>query len=217
MTGAEVKKNVVAIFDFDGTIADSLAVYLKLCNQYLKKSGRNTINTESFRALGVLNIAKAQKIPKWQLLFIILIGRRYVARNIHEIHPFPGIKAQIENLSKKHQLGIVTSNSRSNVKEFLHQNDMSQYFWFVESKANYFGKAKKLSQVVKKYNIKNTKCVYVGDETRDMLAAKQIGIGAVAVAWGFENSTILTNSQPDITITKVSHLSQKLSRFFTKN
>ncbi len=208
---------MVILFDFDGTIADSLTVYLAFYNQYLTKRGQETISKESFRSLGVLTLAKRHHIPKWQLFWMVLIGRQYAARHIHEVHPFPDIREQLEKLSKKHTLGIVTSNSKRNVVSFLQKNNMTPYFSFVESKISYFGKAQKLSQVIKKYNIKIEECVYVGDETRDMVAAKKVGIGAICVLWGFENDELLFKCQPDITITKVTYLSQKLSGFFLKN
>lgn len=175
------------------------------------------MNKEVFRSLGVLTIAKQQKIPRWQLVFIVLIGRRYVSRHLEELTPFPGIKDQLVKLSQEHTLGIVTSNSKKNAITFLDSHDMLSLFSLVESKVNYFGKAQKLSQVIDKHHIQKNECVYVGDETRDIQAAKTIGIGAVAVTWGFENKNILSESQPHITVTKVSSLYQNLSHFFSQN
>ena len=37
---------------------------------------------------------------------------------------------------------------------------------------------------------------YIGDETRDIDAAKQCGISAVAVTWGFNSEAIIAKHNP---------------------
>ncbi len=205
------------IFDFDGTLCDSVQPYFKLYNAFLLKNGREPISIENFRSEGLLELAKRHKISHWQIFWIVLIVRRYNARHSDEFLPITGIENEIKKLAKSFTLGIVTSNSKRNVVKFLKKHNLETYFMFVESKISYFGKAKKLESVIKTYKLQKDDCIYVGDESRDILAAKLAGIHSAAVNWGFESQSLISQSQPDITITKSEKLSKSLSVFFSKN
>lgn len=200
------------LFDFDGTICDSLDFYLDSYNSFLTKHNRHTLTRAQFRELGVLGVAKREHISYLQLFWYILLARRMIRRHIRELKPFGGIASAIDNLSKKHKLGIVTSNSRQNVEIFLEEHKMREYFQFIESQVGYRGKAKKISQTLARNSISPNNCCYIGDETRDVLAAKEVGIQSVAVGWGFENQKKLRKSQPSLFITKVNDLYKSVSR-----
>ena len=52
-------------------------------------------------------------------------------------------------------------------------------------------------KLLKKYKTDKSQTFYIGDETRDIDAAKKNGIYAVAVTWGFNSEKILLQHQPD--------------------
>jgi phosphoglycolate phosphatase-like HAD superfamily hydrolase len=88
-------------------------------------------------------------------------------------------------------LGIITSNSEKNVKNFLEINEIFDIFDFIHSGRNLFGKDKVIKQLFKKKKIAKNSIIYVGDETRDIEMAKKIGIPIIAVSWGFNAKEIL--------------------------
>lgn len=53
-----------------------------------------------------------------------------------------------------------------------------------------------LNRVLKQHNIDSAQAIYVGDETRDVEAAKRVAIATVSVTWGFNTRDILETYQP---------------------
>lgn len=93
-------------------------------------------------------------------------------------------------------LGIVTSNSVENVKSWLKLNKMDHFFQFVYSASNLFGKDKVIKKILKNYQINKEQVCFVGDETRDIEAAKKSAITSIAVTWGFNSEDVLLKSEP---------------------
>lgn len=48
-----------------------------------------------------------------------------------------------------------------------------------------------------KYNINPLEVIYVGDEDRDIIAAKKTKIKTIAVTWGFNTNEKLSRENPD--------------------
>jgi phosphoglycolate phosphatase-like HAD superfamily hydrolase len=103
--------------------------------------------------------------------------------------------------------GILTSNSQENVTQFLIANQLEQ-FDVIYSGASLFGKSKVIRSALKKQNLKTTDVLYVGDETRDIDAARSAGVRIVSVSWGFNNREILSAQMPDYLIDDPNQLSK---------
>jgi phosphoglycolate phosphatase-like HAD superfamily hydrolase len=41
---------------------------------------------------------------------------------------------------------------------------------------------------------------YIGDEDRDIIAAKRLGVGVIAVSWGYNYKELLIKEKPDYLI-----------------
>jgi phosphoglycolate phosphatase len=91
---------------------------------------------------------------------------------------------------------IVTSNSESNVRSVLGPQTAQHVHQFACG-ASLFGKARKFKQAIKASGIPAAQTVCVGDETRDIDAAKEIGVACVAVLWGYATPEVLRAHAPD--------------------
>lgn len=184
---------MLIIFDFDGTICDSLDAYLKVANEEL---GTNFTKAQ-IRAKGTKQLAKEFGLSKIKMVRYILRARRKIKVLIPKLHTFKGLPQVLDKLRKNNELAIVTSNSKDNVKIFLEKEGMLDYFSEIDDSISYFGKDKKIRKVIKKLKYDADECVYIGDETRDIEAAKKAGIKSVAVTWGDENKSLLAKSRPE--------------------
>lgn len=63
-----------------------------------------------------------------------------------------------------------------------------------------------LKKIIKELKINPGEVAYIGDEARDIEAAKKAGILAVAVTWGFEGEIPLRNEDPDYLLHKPKEL-----------
>lgn len=185
------------IFDFDGTIADSfdyVADFLagEVGIEQLTIEQRNQLRHKSMTAM-----TRYLNYPKWKLPSLYFRGRKAMSSEIITIQPYSGIPDVIRKLhSEGHELFIVTSNSLNNVHEFLHQHNLHIYFLKVVASVSIFGKAGALRKLLKEQNLPIEDSLYIGDELRDIQAAKSIKLGVVAVTWGFAQIKELQAAKP---------------------
>lgn len=190
--------NKTVIFDFDGTIADSFEVVLAI---FCKLTGRQELpkaaEIEHLRQMPILKVAAALKIPRWRVPFLLMRGRKEMERHILEVAPFPGIATSLSALRENGcRLYIVSSNSTRNVERFLAQHQLAGYFDDVYGGVSIFGKAKVLRHIMHRHKLQTQQCIYVGDEARDILAARKAGVKCIAAVWGFSAAAPLAAQQP---------------------
>ena len=200
----------VIIFDFDGTIADSFDAVFNISNRLAAQFGYPPTSIEEANELKNLSsreILKRSKVPLFKLPFLIRRLRSELNREIAGLEPIPGIKDALLELKRQgHHLGIVTSNSRQNVIAFLEAQNMRGLFDFVDSGLTLFGKGRIIQQILRQKQIDPATAIYVGDETRDVEAARKIGIKVIAVCWGFNSCQVLTAQKPDFIVHQPAEL-----------
>jgi phosphoglycolate phosphatase len=79
---------------------------------------------------------------------------------------------------------------------WLENNGCRDIFDSIYSASTIFGKAKVLKSMMKTNKIDKDLCVYIGDETRDIQAAKEVGLESIAVSWGYNTLDILSTYEP---------------------
>lgn len=199
---------MVLVFDFDGTIADSLPFYLELGLQYAAQHHLTPLTVDQARLVGLRGLISHYQISKIELTKILLWGIKEINHKIKDFPLFPEMASTLKSLSLSHSLGIVSSNSKTNITQFLQSHQLSPYFSFIDCSPDLFGKHLKLRKLLKKL-----KCIdyYIGDETRDIEAARKAGIKSVAVSWGFEHKDLLQTARPDFLINSPKGLLQLVS------
>jgi len=203
----------VIIFDFDGTVADSLPVVLDIYKELLP--GKKEITHEEIHRLRRMPLQKITAelgVPMWKLPFLLRKGRRLMRVRIHTVEIFPGIAEAVQQLhASGNTLYMISSNSTENVQMFLREKQLLQYFMEARGYPGIHKKAKALKKLSKRHNFNLSETYYVGDEVRDMTAAKQAGMRTVAVTWGFNDRQLLQGTEPDILVEKPKDLIKKLA------
>jgi hypothetical protein len=74
-----------------------------------------------------------------------------------------------------------------------------------------FGKARKLKGICRELGVPVAQAVYVGDELRDLHAARQAGMRCYTVAWGFTDPAALRAAGPDAVPATTTELGALLS------
>jgi HAD superfamily hydrolase (TIGR01549 family) len=199
----------VIIFDFDGTLADTIDILLSITNRLSAEFGFKSATKEELAQLSNLNSWQILQYSGISIFKFPLLIRRLKAElhsEILHIQLFPGIKEVLLELKKRgFQLGIITSNSRENVLAALTKNGLPDTFTFIYSGST-FGKHKVINKWLRIENINPEKVVYVGDEVRDIDAAKKTGIKVIAVGWGFNSPQALAAQNPNFLIERPQEL-----------
>jgi phosphoglycolate phosphatase-like HAD superfamily hydrolase len=73
-----------------------------------------------------------------------------------------------------------------------------------------------LRKILKQNKLKPADVIYVGDEMRDIEAAKSVGIEVVAVTWGFNDESRLENEAPTVLVRNRPELAKVLISWESK-
>ena len=205
----------VLVFDFDGTIADTLGETLKIFNEIAPDYGIRQVEESevpALRHLSLKEILKELDIPKRRVPAIIARGTGMMRANIDRLQLIGGIAPALESLRPHAQcFGILTSNSAANVDIFLKKHGIRDLFEFVSSTSKLTGKARHLRAIRKTFSIESDEMLYIGDELRDMKAAQKAKIPHAAVTWGFNSFESLKASKPTHLFNKTEDFSQLTS------
>jgi len=191
---------IAVVFDFDGTMVDTYDTVIDAYNRLApffrisKLENRDVLRDYSFSEfVKEYNIASYKVFPLI-LALRFLINRRKKKGNFTVL---PDVKEILFKLKDKgYSLGIVSTNSFSFIKTVLERERIYQLFSFIKTSPFLSQKWK----VLKKLKQYFKKVYYVGDEGRDVVAARKAGVISVAVTWGFNTERNLLRYSPDFIV-----------------
>jgi phosphoglycolate phosphatase len=207
-------KYKLAIFDFDGTLADTLPWFFSAVNRMADIHGFKRIkagDVETLRGYSARQVVKHLGIPAWKLPRIGIDMRRLMAEDIGSIRPFDGIGAMLQGLSDKGvALAIVTSNAYDNVRHVLGA-ECAALISYYECGTSLFGKRGRLRSILKNSDVRPGEAIFIGDELRDLDAARAQGIPFGAVAWGYTHVEVLEAHAPVAVFAAVAEVVEKVA------
>ncbi len=190
----------LVIFDFDGTLADSLTWFRSAMGDVADKHNLGPMceeRAEKLRSLTPKEIMSELNIPAWKLPFIAADVRAMAAENIDQIKLYDGIPEALKCLHADGvKLAVVSSNGETAVREVLGE-DLTGMIEQFACGAALFGKASVFRKVMKKAGVTPERTLSIGDEVRDIEAAREAGCDCGAVSWGFATPKVLEAQLPD--------------------
>ena len=202
------------IFDFDGTLADTFPWLISIVNEIALKHNYEPVKQEQleeFRKVGTHKLIKKYKIPLWK---IPVLGKEFKNRmeeDIHRIALFDGIASTLNELANRgFNLALVSSNKEINVREVLGSR-ISALFSYFECDVPTFRKHTTFNKLLKASKTSAERTLCIGDEIRDLEAARKSRIDFGAVAWGYSDVTALQALSPAVVFENVNEIIQKLN------
>ena len=187
----------LVMLDFDGVVADSLDGWCAATVGALNDHGFPHLASREW----VLELVEdnwfaglVQADVPWNV--IEDIDDRFAAiAAAAEIRPYPEMPAVIAHLAERHDVVIVTSNRTDIVEQLLAA-------WGISRVDDVLGGDKEPSKVRKIRSVASGECerksaVFVGDTVGDILEAREAGVGAIAVTWGWHTEEQLAAVSPD--------------------
>ncbi len=203
------------IFDFDGTIADTLGETRLIFNKIAPDYGIREVaahELDHLRHLSLKELLDHLDIPKRRVPALIARGTMMMRSNITQLKLIEGMPEVLVELRRHvRSFGILTSNSTSNVDLFLRTHGLREQFDFISSTSKLTGKSKHLRAIRKTFSLREDEMLYIGDELRDVKASQKAGIPIAAVSWGFNSPEALAAAEPDYLFHKPSEFLSLLS------
>jgi phosphoglycolate phosphatase-like HAD superfamily hydrolase len=189
------------IFDFDGTIADTLGETRRIFNLIAPDYGIRQVEEyeiDSLRHLSLKDLLNHLNIPKRRVPALISRGTGMMRGSIEQLRLIEGIGEVLTEMRRNvDSFGILTSNATANVDLFLRNHGLRDQFDFISSTSKLTGKAKHLKAIRKTFSLRAEEMLYIGDELRDVKASQKAGIPIAAVTWGFNSRESLAAEKPD--------------------
>ena len=204
----------LAIFDFDGTLADSYAWFMAAMDRAAERYGFRKLepaDAERLRGADAREVIRHVGMPMWKMPAVTAFMRREMARDAGEIALFGGVGEMLEGLAARRvEVAIVTSNSEPNVRRVLGPR-LAALVGHYGCGASIFGKRPKLRQVLAAARVRPEEALCIGDELRDLRAAHAEGIPFGAVAWGFTTLESLAAHAPRELFTRMEEIVERVA------
>ncbi|MCM3789499.1 HAD hydrolase-like protein [Domibacillus sp. 8LH] len=183
------------IFDFDGTLSDSIQIFIKAYNDFAEKEGYNQVSIEELDDLKKMSIPERCRhlnFPMRSIPFAAPKLYRFIRESKASLPLFPGIKQMLDELSSRGiHIAIISSNASDIINHCLKSNGI-HYIHDIFSSKYIFSKDKMIKKLLKQYNYSREEVFYVGDEQRDIDACMKSGLRAVWASWGYDHESLIS-------------------------
>lgn len=194
-------KYELVIFDLDGTILDTLEDLTDSVNFALAKYGypiRTIEEIRSFVGDGLLMLVKRAIAPETDEVLIqtVLSEQKayYKEHCADKTKPYEGIIELLEELKKAGcKLAVVSNKADYAVQILCEQYFEGMFHMAVGEKENVRKKPAPdaVYTVLEELQVEKENAVYIGDSEVDIETAKNAGLEAVLVSWGFRDTDFL--------------------------
>lgn len=214
------KESSLLVFDFDGTIADTLEHSIRILNGLADEFGFKRIEDEELdylRGRTLWQFVRHLRIPIRKITKILRRAQAEMAKDILEVKLFPGMAEVLRELKQRgYVVGLMTSNSIENVSRLLEVNDLD-IFDFKLCSVKLRKKAGRLRRLRRSHKVRKQNVLYVGDECRDIRAAHKARVKSAAVSWGFNDHEVLGSFKPNYLLSEPGDLLDVCGEFRAAN
>ena len=190
----------LVVLDFDGTLADSFDWFCSVLNGVADRYRFRRVEAhevEDLRRQGARAIVAHLGIPRWKLPLIARHMHALAARDAAQIALFPGVPDMLAALAEAGvPLAILSSNRAETVRRVLRPDNAARIDAYACG-ASIFGKARRLRALLARRGVAPERALCIGDEIRDLEAARALGCPFGAVAWGYTDPQTLAALGPE--------------------
>lgn len=200
-----------AIFDLDGTLANTLEDLADAVNYALEKNGFKSHPTESYRLMvgsGIINLVKTASGCDNQQTVMALksdFDEYYSTNVVNKTCAYPLSEQVLESLqSKGVALAVLSNKPDIFVKTILNKlfpNVDFKEAWGKKEEYAIKPNPESLNAIINKLGADKSETVYIGDSNVDVLTAQNGEIDVIGCSWGFRGVDELTKAGA----TKIAH------------
>jgi len=183
------------LFDFDGTFADTAPDMAMAANRLREKRGLDPLPVSDLRAyvsMGARGMIKASlgmdvQHPEFETAKTEFLAD-YEQNSTRDTRLFEGIPELLDQIrAAGMQWGIVTNKLTRYAEPIVQWLDMPDCAVLVcgDTVAHAKPHPLPLQHAAQQTGFEVTRCIYVGDDLRDIQAAKSAGMASIAAAYGY--------------------------------
>ena len=209
------------IFDWDGTLADSIGRIVTAMHIAAQRAGRSERDDEAVKGIIGLGLPEAiltlypDMTPEQVVSFRQHYADVYIAMDAQPSPLFAGVKDSLEAFrAEGYRLAVATGKARRGLDRVLKANGWEDFFDITRAADESASKPDPLmlNQILAHCDVRPEHALMVGDASFDLLMARNAGIDSVAVGYGAQSMQSLLAYEPRLAIERFTELRTWLGR-----
>lgn len=198
-------KYKLAIFDWDGTLLDSINLIVNSIHATAKDFGLPILDNQSVKNIIGLRLDNAvsklyPELSAKQLTeYLENYGKNFVEMEKTTPNLYPNVLETLKKLQEKdYLLAIATGKSRKGLDRILGALQLTDFFDATRCADETAGKPnpKMLNELLDYFGLNNKQAVMVGDASFDLQMANNADMGSIAVSYGAQPVEVLKSYSP---------------------
>ena len=202
----------LVIFDFDGTLADSFPWVVRAMDDVADRFKFRRVREgelEELRYCDAREVMRRMGIPRWKLPMIARYVRTRMAADIDQIGMFAGAGELIDDLAAAGvQMAVVSANGEATIRSVL--GARAKHISAMAAGVSLFGKRGKLLRMSRLTGIAPADVMVIGDEIRDVNAARAARMHFGAVSWGLTRPEALKAAGAEVVFGDMAEIREHL-------
>lgn len=196
------------IWDFDGTLVDSLEVALDVYRKLeVSHSLPPIADPELVRDLSLTQFLSQFQVPVRRVPLLFAAFLREFRSRLDSVQIHAGIGDLLTGLHAEGvRHAVISSNSKANIQQCLKTHGLNGLFDFVIGTSRVHGKQRRISKALKAVGETADDVLYIGDEVRDVEACRAIPLDVAAVEWGLNSAKALESASPTFQVSQPHQL-----------
>ncbi len=195
----------LVIFDWDGTLMDSVAKIVRCFMAAMADANIRPPEESDIRNIIGLGLAEAMAVllpnssDQEKSKVIDLYREHFLIHDETEMPFFEGVETGLSQLQDSgYQLAVATGKNRVGLDRLLNLHDFEKYFTATRCSDETSSKPnpQMLNEILASTNVRPDRAIMVGDTTYDMEMAQNADVARIAVSYGVHECPRLLAYQP---------------------
>ncbi len=164
---------------------------------------------EQLRYCDAREVMQRLGVPRWKLPMIARYVRTRMAADVDQISLFPGAGQMIDQLAEAGvRMAVVSANGEKTIRTVLGPH--GRHITAIAAGVSLFGKRGKLLRMSRLAAVEPGSSIVIGDEIRDLNAAKAARMAFGAVSWGLTQPEALAAGGAEVLFGEMADIPKAL-------
>ncbi len=204
------------LFDFDGVLVDTANLSFQVLPEYFP----GITNDEMLSMYDGNGVATVRTFAARHNIADIDACVRSLGLRFTELTKATVLSdevcALVRDLAERYEMFIVSTAREEGIDAILRRSNMQRHFTKVYGQLAHPSKVEKIKMIFAEHGAAPDRCLFVTDTLGDVKEAREAGVDAVAVTWGFHDRVRLAKGSPWAIVDKLEDIPTSVHNYFSR-